>query len=88
MRYPSPVVVEHFTLPAVWGPYLVNGDASGLDTAERKQADLFLDVNQLSAPVGCEDDGFRWRNDASHMGTPANLGQSCSVFTFHISPED
>lgn len=76
-----------FTLPASWASYLINGDASGLEGDEQDQADTFLDEAKLGTPVDCEDDGFRWFNDANHLGGSAALGQDCALYTFLV-PSD
>jgi hypothetical protein len=72
------------TLPSFWAPYLINGDATGMTDAERRQADDFLTLYRLPAPVSCEDDGFRRYNDAHDLGGDAALGQDCSVYGFLI----
>ena len=72
------------TLPSFWAPYLINGDATGMTDAERRQADDFLTLYRLPAPVSCEDDGFRRYNDAHDLGGEAAKGQDCSVLGFLV----
>lgn len=81
------LIPRTYTLPAVWAPYLINGDASGLTLQEGRQADDFLTLWKLDAPVDCEPDGFRAYNDAHSLGGPAALGQDCERYTFLVSPD-
>lgn len=49
------------TGPACWASYLVNGDASGIDTTEREHADAWLLLNEVANVVDCEDEPrFTW----------------------------
>jgi hypothetical protein len=72
------------TLPAIWASYLINGDASNLETEEQRQADKYLKAEGLRSPVGIdsEAEGFRHTNDASWMGGSASLAQECAVYSF------
>lgn len=57
------------TLPAYWASYLINGDASGLETGEREVIDQYLASEGLPMPVSCSDEAwFAWRNDATRLG--------------------
>lgn len=47
-----------FEAPAYWASYLINGDYSGLEPAERQAADAFLRREELPAPVSCGDNTF------------------------------
>jgi hypothetical protein len=59
--------VANYTLPAYWASYLINGDASGLVTSERAQADKFLVDNKLPAPVSCGESYLSDRNAANGL---------------------
>jgi hypothetical protein len=83
----SQLTPRTYRLPASWAPYLINGDATGLETAERRQADDFLTLWKLDAPVSCEPDGFRAWNDAHSLGGSAALGQDCEEYTFLVTPD-
>jgi hypothetical protein len=68
--------VEHI-LPAYWAGYLINGDDSGIEPSEKRQAGQFLKDNGLPMPVSCSSEQFfQWGNDA----TP--LGGDCLIYTF------
>ena len=43
-----------YRLPASWASYLINGDASGLETGEQERIDAFLKSEGLPSPVDCE----------------------------------
>ena len=45
-----------YRLPASWASYLINGDASGLETGEQERIDAFLQGEGLSSPVDCESE--------------------------------
>lgn len=76
-----------YTLPSTWAPYLINGDASGLDDEEIEEAHAFLDSFGLGWPVECVDDGFRHYNNAHHIGPRAALAQDCQRYTFLVTQE-
>lgn len=84
---PNNLIPRTYRLPAIWASYLINGDASGIDTAERRQADDFLTLWKLGAPVDCEEHGFRRWNDAHALGGSAALAQDCADFTFLVTPD-
>lgn len=69
---------ETRTLPAHWAPYLINGDATGLDDSDEKECDAYMEREGLPAPVDCGEAYFAWRNDANRLG-----GDVCE-FTFLI----
>ena len=48
--------VVDYLLPAPWAPYLINGDASGLEAGERERIDAFLANENLGSPVDCEQE--------------------------------
>lgn len=74
------------TLPAYWASYLINGDDSGISVEERRQADDYLTINKLPAPVGCSDEEyFSHRNDATSLGGEAGKSGDVLEFTFLIS---
>jgi hypothetical protein len=77
-------------LPSIWASYLINGDASSLPESDRRQADDFLTLFRLPAPVSCEPDGFcvaGW-NDAADLGGAAYLAQDCSRYGFLVDGDD
>ena len=66
------------TAPSSWASYLINGDASGIDDAERKAADAWIAVVGR-APVSCTDAGFL-RHHTAHDFMP--LAADCQHYTF------
>lgn len=66
-----PPTVYEFTGPAHWAPYLVNGDASGLDDADRAEADAALDakVNRHGSCHVCDCSEPSFRNRPGDYGT-------------------
>ncbi len=72
------------TAPSHWAGYLVNGDASGMELDDIRQADAF--VRWLGAmPVSCEDAGFMWSHDA--MRVCGTLAADCQTYTALIQVE-
>lgn len=69
------------TAPSHWASYLVNGDDSGLDPAEKAAADSWIAREGLGLPVSCEDAGFIWRHDAARE---CPLGADCQEYQFLI----
>ena len=58
--------IETYTLPAYWGPALINGDYSGYEDNEIAEIQEF---ERLHCCVGCGDDSwFSWRNDVNKLG--------------------
>lgn len=73
----------NYTLPAFWASYLINGDDSGLEHSERREANLFIAEHDLPFPVSCSDESwFSWRNDATL------LGGDVMEYTFLIPSQD
>lgn len=68
------------TAPAHWASYLINGDASGLETAEVLACDRWLASIGLGAPVSCADAGFCWHHGAQNV---APYGAFCATYLFH-----
>ena len=66
-----------YDLPAYWSSYLINLDASGIDSVEKEQADKFLSDNDLPWPVWCGDSSFSWHNDSGN-----GLGGEVCTFNF------
>jgi hypothetical protein len=66
------------TAPSYWAPYFINGDASGMDEAEIRQADKFADWLG-GYIVYCEDAGFMWSHDA--MRVCGTLAADCQTYT-------
>lgn len=52
-----------YSMPVYWASYLINGDASGIDDDEIKQADAAIEDIGLGAPVDVSDSDFRHRGD-------------------------
>jgi hypothetical protein len=73
-------------LPTRWGSYFVNGDASGIDTDDKREADACLawirsdlcgGANFWCVDCGNEE-GFRWANDWN------GIGDETARFTFRF----
>jgi hypothetical protein len=45
---------------AHWASYLINGDASGLEDEDQRQADAWLEYVGLGDPVDVRELGFTW----------------------------
>lgn len=72
-----------YTLPAYWASYLINGDDSGIEAADKAAADKFLADHNLPAPCSCSDESwFAWNNDATL------LGGDVMEYTFLIPSQD
>jgi hypothetical protein len=67
------------TAPSHWASYLINIDSSGLDDDEVRVIHRWLDANDVSFPVSCDDAGFRWFHDASRF---FSKGADCQTYTF------
>lgn len=63
-------MTTQYTLPTYWASYLVNGDASGLETSEVRAVDEWLErEGDIGVCVDVsEDSWFAWRNDAGIIG--------------------
>lgn len=60
---------ETYILPAYWASYLINNDDSGTSIEDIKEADKFLNDNNLPSPVSIgEETWFAWSNDANNIG--------------------
>ena len=71
-----------YRLPASWASYLINGDASGLETGERERIDAFLASERLPSPVDCESEAsFCHSCDA-----PGELAGDMLLFRFPVAP--
>ena len=76
---------QHFIdyrLPAPWASYLINGDASGLETGEQERIDAFLAAEGLSAPVDCESEASFCRS----CDAPGELAGNMLLFRFPVAP--
>ena len=70
-----------YRLPAPWASYLVNGDASGLETGEQERIDAFLKSEGLPTPIDCESEAsFCHSCDA-----PGELVGDMLLFRFPIA---
>jgi hypothetical protein len=67
------------TAPSHWASYLINGDSSGLDAYDVKQADAWIAREGLGDPVNCEDAGFCRSHDA---WTECPFSADCQTYTF------
>lgn len=65
------------TAPSHWASYLINGDASGLDSDDIADADAFQ--AQYGTPIDCADAGFIHAHDAYHI---CPFGSDCQTYTF------
>lgn len=74
--------VHRFSAPSAWASYLINGDASGLDEAERAEADAFIEWVGLAAPVDCEALGFCARSDAASAPGVSDLAGDMHAYAF------
>lgn len=58
-----------YELPAYWASALINGDYSGLDSAETKQLNEWLESEGYPRFVSCSDESyFSHSNDATDLG--------------------
>lgn len=69
--------------PSVWATYLINGDDSGIEPADKDAADAWIRREGLGTPTSCEDAGFGWTHDAL-IEQP--LGADLQEYTF-LTPE-
>ncbi len=61
--------MKTYILPAYWASYLINGDDSGISDTDKKNADFFLEYNNLGLPLSCSEESFfKWGNDFDTMG--------------------
>lgn len=67
--------------PSAWASYLINGDASGLEPSERRQAELWIAREGIGFPCDCEDAGF-WRNHDAYTEMPYSA--DCQRYTFLV----
>jgi hypothetical protein len=64
------------TAPSAWASYLINGDASGIDANEQRDADTMVATIGCGDPVDCEDAGF------VHCPDFGGYAADCQVYTF------
>jgi hypothetical protein len=62
-----------YALPASWASYLINGDASGLELQEKRQADVFLAQTKLPMPVSCSEESYFSRYNDAHTGLAGDV---------------
>ena len=67
---------EAYTAPSCWASYLINGDASGIDEDDQREADAFVESVGAGSPVDCTDAGFIRRPDFG------KLAGDCQTYTF------
>lgn len=77
----SKLVPFEAVAPSHWASYLINGDASGIEPEDVRQADAWIAREGLGLPVSCEDAGFHWRHDA-YAECP--LGADCQTYVFLV----
>lgn len=71
-------IINTGTAPSHWASYFINGDSSGLDETDIRQANQFAEW--LGAdPVSCEDAGFMWTHDA--MRVCGTLAADCQEYS-------
>jgi hypothetical protein len=70
------LTTETYTAPSSWASYLINGDASGIDDDDQREADAFVESVGAGSPVDCEDVGFIRRPDFG------KLAGDCQRYTF------
>ena len=70
-----------YLLPAYWASYLMNGDASGLETGERERIGAFLKSEGLSSPVDCESESSFCRS----CDAPGELAGDMLLFRFRLA---
>lgn len=75
------------TAPACWAPYLINGDASGIEESDIQSANAFLqhclggwekEGGEAYGPTDAEECGFTAYTNAS------NLGCNAAKYTFVV----
>lgn len=72
---------ETYTLPAHWASYLINGDGSGMESAEVAEVDSWLAARpELGSCVDCGEEEFTTHGD------DGNLGGDRAKFTFPLLP--
>lgn len=71
-----------YTLPVYWASYLINGDDSGIDPADKAQADEFLKAHNLPSPVSVGESFFDKSCDC-----PAVLAGEMADYTFLIAKD-
>lgn len=71
-----------YSLPAHWAPALFNDDRTGLDDAEERQLDAFVEAEGLLAPLDCSSESFFCvHHDARSSGV---LACDCLEYTFPL----
>lgn len=58
------MTLEKAIAPSAWASYLINGDSSGIDEKDIRQADAWIARLGFGSPVDCEDAGFVHVHDA------------------------
>lgn len=72
-----------FVAPSAWASYLINGDASGIDSSEKHAAHTFVNRIGCGFPVDANDAGFVRVHDA---WAECPLSADCQTYTFHNTP--
>lgn len=77
------------TAPSAWAPYLMHGDASGMEPQDVEAARLFVAVCLGGAwPVSCEDAGFLWAHDAMASLPACNVKPAdCQTYSALVEGE-
>ena len=69
----NPLVEATYALPAHWACYLINGDDTGLEPAEKSQVDAFLGQHKLPRPVSCSDESYFTRYNDANTGRAGDV---------------
>ena len=68
------IIVDEYTLPAIWACYLINGDPSGLSDEDIAQCDR--DTKDLGRCVSCSEESW--------FGSYKGIGHDLATFQFHV----
>lgn len=74
--------VIKLTAPSAWASYLINGDDSGIDANDKREADEWIAGEAMGPPVSCEDIGFMSYHDASWV---CHYAADCQTYTFLVA---
>lgn len=78
----APIQTVELTAPSHWAPLLINGDDSGMEPQEVKNARAWISSLKMGDPVDAADDSeFMSQYDAKRFN--GNLAADCCTYTFH-----